>query len=201
MTYDIIIILYPEFETLDVFGPVEVLGALPDSYHIRFFSQEGGIVMSSQQVPVVTEPVSAPVSGEYILFIPGGAGINPLMGDESFIATLRNLAGKAAYVLTVCTGSLLLARTGVLNGKRATTNKRLFSFTERFPGVTWIQKSRWVKDGTIYTASGVSAGMDMALGFVADQAGYEAASAISLMMEYEWHEESEYDPFSERYPE
>lgn len=128
---DIIIILYPEFETLDVFGPVEVFGALPDSYHIRFFSREGGIIMSSQQVPVVTEPFSAPVSGEYILFIPGGAGIYPLMGDEPFIATLQNLARKAMYVLTVCTGSLLLARTGFLNGKRATTNKRLFSFTER----------------------------------------------------------------------
>lgn len=58
-----------------------------------------------------------------------------------------------------------------------------------------------MKDGTIYTASGISAGMDMALGFVADKAGYEAARAISLTMEYEWHEESGYDPFSDRYPE
>jgi len=82
---------------------------------------------------------------------------------------------KATYVLTVCTGSILLAKTGFLNGKQATSNKRLFSFTKRIPGVNWIKKSRWVQDGSVYTSSGVSAGIDMALGFVSDQLGHNSA--------------------------
>jgi transcriptional regulator GlxA family with amidase domain len=124
----------------------------------------------------------------------------PLISDDIFIENLKNFAVKATFVLTVCTGSLLLAKTGLLNGKQATSNKRLFSFTKKFPGVLWIKKSRWVKDGTVYTSSGVSAGIDMALGFLADQNGHEAALEVSRIIEYEWHEESRYDPFSELYP-
>ena len=110
------------------------------------------------------------------------------------------MATNAAFVLTICTGSLLLAKTGLLKGRQATTNKRLFSFTRRFPGVNWVKKSRWVTDGAISTSSGVSAGMDMALSFVANRLGYERAAEISRILEYEWHEESGYDPFSELYP-
>jgi transcriptional regulator GlxA family with amidase domain len=197
---DIIVLLYPEFETLDVFGPVEVFGLFPESFQIQFYSPDGGVVTSSQQVPVMTRSLSALEGEDYILLIPGGSGIFPLISNESFIAALRTLAGKATFVLTVCTGSLLLAKTGLLDGKRATSNKRLFSITKKFPGVDWMKKSRWVKDGFIYTSSGVSAGIDMALGFVSDRVGYEAAKKASQIIEYEWHEESEYDPFSELYP-
>ncbi|MFH0966613.1 MAG: DJ-1/PfpI family protein [Methanobacteriota archaeon] len=197
---DIIILLYPEFETLDVFGPVEVFGLLPESFQIQFYSPDGGVVTSSQQVPVVTRPLSTLESEDYVLLIPGGSGIFPLISNEPFIAALRTLATKATFVLTVCTGSFLLARAGLLDGKRATSNKRLFSLTKKFPGIDWIKKSRWVKDGSIYTSSGVSAGIDMALGFVSDRIGYETATEVSRRMEYEWHEESEYDPFCELYP-
>jgi len=196
---DIIVLLYPEFETLDVFGPVEVLGLPPESFRIQFYSPDGGVVTSSQQVPVVTRPLSALESEDYVLLIPGGSGIFPLISNEPFIAALRTLAAKATFVLTVCTGSFLLARTGLLDGKRATSNKRLFSITKKFPGVDWIKKSRWVKDGSMYTSSGVSAGIDMALGFVSDRIGYETATEVGRIIEYEWHEDSEYDPFCELY--
>ncbi|MDD1727635.1 MAG: DJ-1/PfpI family protein [Methanospirillum sp.] len=200
MMTDIIVLLYPEFETLDVFGPVEVFGLQPESFRLLFYSPDGGVVTSSQQVPVVTQPISKMESDEYILFIPGGSGIFPLITNESFITTLRTLAANALFVLTVCTGSLLLAKTGLLNGRRATSNKRLFSITRKFPGVDWIKKSRWVKDGSLYTSSGVSAGIDMALGFVSDQIGYDAATEVSRIIEYEWHEDRENDPFCELYP-
>ena len=64
----------------------------------------------------------------------------------------------------------------------------------------WIKKARWVKDGDIYTSSGVSAGMDMALGFVSDLLGHAAAKQVSLEIEYEWNEDPGSDPFSEHYP-
>jgi len=192
---DFIILLFPEFETLDVFGPVEVLGSVPEEFRLLFYSVQGGVITSSQKAPVMTKPLSGLESTEYILFIPGGIGINPIITDESFIITLRNLAINAAFVLTVCTGSLLLAKTGLLNGKSATTNKRLFDITKRFPGVDWIKKSRWVTDGTIYTSSGVSAGIDMSLAFVKTRLGEDKATELSRIMEYEWHEDSTYDPF------
>ncbi|NLV25906.1 MAG: hypothetical protein GXY48_01855 [Methanomicrobiales archaeon] len=75
----------------------------------------------------------------------------------------------------------------------------LFDFTKRFPGVDGVKKSRWVTDDVFYTSSGVSAGIDMALAFVADRLGHEKAIDISRILEYDWHQESEYDPFSERY--
>ena len=155
---------------------------------------------SSQHVPVVTRSLSEMESDEYILFIPGGSGTFPLITNDPFITTLRTLAVNPTFVLTVCTGSLLLAKTGLLNGKRATSNKRLFSITKKFPGVDWIKKSRWVKDHSVYTCSGVSAGIDMALGFVSDQIGYDAATEVSRIIEYEWHEDRENDPFCELYP-
>ena len=193
---DCVILLFPEFETLDVFGPVEVLGSVPDEFRIQFYSLQGGVITSSQQAPVLTRPISDLNSTGYLLLIPGGAGISPLITDDSFMTTLKNLAMQASFVLTVCTGSLLLAKTGLLYGRRATTNKRLFDLTGHFPGVEWVRKSRWVTDGTICTSSGVSAGMDMALAFIAARLGHDKACEISRTLEYEWHEESGYDPFS-----
>jgi transcriptional regulator GlxA family with amidase domain len=196
---DIITILYNGFETLDVFGPIEVLGRLPEHFNPLFYSLTGGIITSSQNVPVMTRPLSELKSTRYILFIPGGIGATELVNDDGFIATLRSLAGNAEFIITVCTGSILLSRTGILDGRRATSNKRVFAWTKTAPGVNWIKKARWVKDGTIYTSSGVSAGTDMALGFVSDLLGHPAAKQVSTEMEYEWNEDSGNDPFSEMY--
>jgi transcriptional regulator GlxA family with amidase domain len=193
---ELVTILYDEFETLDVFGPIEILGRLSDHFNPRFYSLTGGIVTSSQQVPVKTEPLSDLTSTRYVLLIPGGTGARDLVSDEAFISVLGSLAEHAEFILTVCTGSILLSRTGILNGRRATSNKRVFAWTKTAPGVTWEGKARWVRDGTIYTSSGVSAGMDMALGFVADLLGSPLAHLVSREIEYEWNEDPGHDPFS-----
>jgi transcriptional regulator GlxA family with amidase domain len=198
--WDIITVLYNDFETLDVFGPIEVLGRLPEQFNPLFYSITGGIITSTQNVPVMTRPLSGLKSTRYILFIPGGTGAKDLVNDAGFIATLRSLADKAEFILTVCTGSIILSRTGILDGKQATSNKRVFAWTKTAPGVNWIKKARWVKDGTIYTSSGVSAGTDMALGFVSDLLGHPASKQVSQEIEYEWNEDPGYDPFSELYP-
>jgi transcriptional regulator GlxA family with amidase domain len=197
--YKVITILFDEFETLDVFGPVEILGRLEEDFHLNFYSLKGGIIKSSQDVQVYTKPLPSLNLENYILMIPGGMGTRKLVEDDFFLEHLKALSLDAEYVLTVCTGSILLAKTGFLDGKNATTNKRVFKWTQQFPEVNWVRKARWVKDSNIYTSSGVSAGMDMALGFVADLLGYEVAKEQSIQIEYNWHEDSSCDPFSGDY--
>ncbi len=197
---DIITVLFNDFETLDAFGPVEVFGRLKDYFNPQFYSTAGGAILSSQNVSVNTKKISEIQSSEYILFIPGGVGTRELVKDEFFINSIRRLSEKADYILTVCTGSILFSKTGLLDGKRATSNKRAFFWTKNeSPDVLWVKKARWIKDGNIYTSSGVSAGIDMALGFVSDTLGYDIARQLSIEIEYDWKENSGWDPFSELY--
>jgi len=197
---EICTILFNNFETLDVFGPIEILGRLKDHFDPQFYSQNGGIIVSSQNVPVVTKPVSEISARDYILLVPGGIGTRDLVKDAIFIDSLNSLAKKAEFVLTVCTGSILFSKTGLLNERRATSNKRVFSWMKiESPDVIWIKKARWIKDGNIYSSSGVSAGMDMTLGFISDLLGYDIAKQQSIEIEYEWKDDSDWDPFAELY--
>lgn len=197
--HQVVTILFNEFETLDVFGPIEILGRLNEEFHLNLYSMEGGIIESSQNVPVQTKLLSQMNLENYILMIPGGIGTRELISDDIFLEHLKNLAINAEYILTICTGSILLAKTGLLDGKRATTNKRVFTWTKHFPEVNWVREARWVQDENIYTSSGVSAGMDMALGFVANQLGYEVAERQSIEIEYDWKEDPSWDPFASIY--
>ena len=197
---NVVVILFKDFETLDVFGPVEILGRLTDYLSLHFVSQSGGIITSTQGVPVVTGTISDISQSGQIVLIPGGLGVMDLLRDEHFINDLKFLAKRAEHILTVCTGSILLAKTGLLSGKKATSNKRLFSWAvQESPDVLWVKKARWVRDGQIYTSSGVSAGMDMTLGFVADLLGCDIARQQSIEIEYDWKEDAGWDPFSEIY--
>src|SRR6185436_14084398 len=100
------------------------------------------------------------------------------------------------YVLSVCTGSALLAKTGLLGGKKATSNKRVFSWVvTNGLNVLWDEKARWTVDGKYYTSSGVSAGIDMSLGFLADLQGIAFARQVALEMEYNWTEDKDNDTF------
>jgi len=197
---EFITVLFDDFETLDAFGPAEILGRLNEHFTLRFVSQTGGTITSSQNVPAVTEKISGIPAARYVLLIPGGFGVVNLVKNESFLHDLKLLAQSADYVLTVCTGSVLLSKTGLLQGRQATSNKRLFSWAvHESPGVLWVKKARWIKDGNIYSSSGVSAGMDMTLGFVGDLLGYGTAKQQSIEIEYDWKEDARWDPFSEIY--
>jgi len=193
-------VLYNDFETLDLFGPVEVLGRLKEHFKVQFYSPDGGVITSSQVVPVVTRPFTEIPPSGYILLIPGGIGTRELVKDEVYIEMLKSLSENAGFILTVCTGSILFSKTGLLNGKKATSNKRVFTWTSmESPEVCWVKKARWVKDGNIYTSSGVSAGIDMTLGFISDLLGYDTAKQQSIEIEYNWNEDSTWDPYSDIY--
>ena len=101
-------------------------------------------------------------------------------------------------MMSVCSGSAILARAGVLDGRRATSNKQLFQLAVRQSDkVTWVEKARWVEDGPFVTSSGVSAGTDMALAVIAALKGEDYARQVAAFTEYQWHTDADNDPFVE----
>lgn len=192
---DVNVLLFSDFETLDTFGAVEILGQVKE-YRLCYFSINGGIILSKQGTKIITEQLNdADFSG--ILLIPGGQGTRPLVNDSTFIEKLTEIAAQSKYCLTVCTGSALLAKTNLLNGRKATSNKRAFEWVKSVnPNVEWVNRARWVADGKFYTSSGISAGIDMALGFVADRIGVERAIEIAQSIEYVWNSDKNNDLFA-----
>lgn len=189
------IILFNDFETLDIFGPLEILGKVQE-YDIHYYSQNGGMITSRQKTQIITEDIDL-ADKKGILVIPGGQGTRELVNDESFLNMLKVIAEESWFCLSICTGSALLAKANVLNGKSATSNKQAFEWVKSINDtVNWVQKARWVVDGKYYTSSGVSAGIDMTLGFVSDRFGEEKANEIAYNIEYVWNSDSKNDLFS-----
>src|ERR1022692_2094556 len=190
------VLLFEDFETLDVFGPVEILGRLKDHYKIRFYSLTGGLVNNAHGVSIATEELINAENGADIFLIPGGYGTRKEVSNELLIDAIRKIASMSKYVLTVCTGTALLARTGLIDGKKATSNKRAFDWViSQGLHVHWVRKARWVVDGKFYTSSGVSVGMDMTLGFLSDLHGIEFARETAFQIEYNSQENKEEDNF------
>ncbi|TQO56347.1 DJ-1/PfpI family protein [Paraclostridium bifermentans] len=188
------VLLFDKFETLDAFGPVEVLSQIKD-FKINYISKDGAVVHSYQGFKVITEDVKS-IDKNGILIIPGGIGVRDLVNDTDFLNMLKHLAEDSQFCLSICTGSALLAKCGVLNNIKATSNKKALEWVKQTnENVIWIDKARWVVDGKFYTSSGVSAGMDMALGFVSDQFGKDKAYEISEFIEYIWNEDKSKDIF------
>jgi len=190
------ILLFEDFETLDVFGPVEILGRLKDKYQISFYSFSGGLVINSHGVSILTENIDEIKNGVDIFLIPGGHGTRKEVDNIQLIDKIRTICQLSKFVLTVCTGSAILAKTGLLDGKKATSNKRAFDWvTTQGENVNWIRKARWTKDEKFYTSAGVSAGMDMTLEFLNDLHGLEFARKTAFEIEYNWIENREDDNF------
>lgn len=188
------VFLFEGFETIDAMGPVEML-AYAGIYDIRFYGLTAGIVKSAQGVPVAVEFVEKadPVG---LLLLPGAAP-QWLKLPPEFFAHVKRLAERAPWVLTVCTGSVLLGRTSLLDGRRATTNKNAVPMAlKTLPAVRWQKSARWCVDGKFYTSSGLTAGMDMALGFLSDRFGAEKADAIAQYTEYVRSTDPTKDPFA-----
>jgi putative intracellular protease/amidase len=193
------ILLFDDFETLDVFGPVEILGRLKEHFQISFYSETGETVSNSHGVSIGTEKLENIAEGVAVFLIPGGAGTRKEVHNQKLIALIKQIAGLSNYVLTVCTGSALLAKTGLLDNRLATSNKRAFDWViTNGENVKWTRKARWTIDDKFYTSSGVSAGMDMALGFIANQHGPELARKTAFQIEYNWQEDKSKDDFCEQ---
>ncbi len=193
------VLLFDDFETLDVFGPVEIFGRLKNLYSVSFYSLTGGQIKNSHGVSIWTEKLENINNGSDIFLIPGGFGTRKEIKNTLLINAIRQISIASKYVLTVCTGSALLAETGLLDNKKATSNKRAFDWViSNRKNVNWIKKARWTVDGKYYTSSGVSAGMDMTFGFLSDLYGKEFARKNAYEIEFNWTEDKNNDNFSEQ---
>lgn len=131
-----------------------------------------------------------------ILIVPGGLGTRKEVENKVRIDKIKEIATFSKFVLTVCTGSALLARTGLLDHKKATSNKRAFAWVvTNGANVIWNTKARWTIEDKYYTSSGVSAGIDMVLGFIRDRHGIAFARRIAFEIEYSWNEDKDNDTF------
>ena len=193
------VLLYEGFTTMDALGPAEVLSRVLDDerkcYEIEYFSATGGLVGSSTSAKIWTRKLDE-IAKFDVLLVPGGFVVRELAHEGEFIAALGELARRHEYVIAVCTGSVLLAKTGFLDGMEATSNKLSWQWvTSEAPGVRWVRAARWCVSGKFYTSSGVSAGIDAALGFIADMHGQDEARRIARTMEYVWNSDKNEDLF------
>jgi putative intracellular protease/amidase len=190
------VLLFDNFETLDVFGPVEIFGRLTDSYQVSFYSLQGGIIQNAHGISIITKDFKEIENGVDIFLIPGGYGTRVEVNNILLIDKIRQISDLSKYVLTVCTGTALLAKTGLLDYRKATSNKRAFDWVvAQGTNVNWVRRARWVVDDKYYTSSGVSAGMDMTLGFLQDMHGVKFAREVAHTIEYTWQEDKHEDGF------
>ncbi len=190
-------VLFPGFELLDIFGPLELFGLLRDKVEIAMIGESAGPVCSAQGPSAVIDQSFDATKEVDVLLIPGGVGARKVVRNPAFLEHLKRLHHGAQFTASACTGAALLARAGLLDGRRATTNKLAFDFpVAHGPKVDWQPSARWVKDGNIFTASGVSAGMDMALALIERIWDRATADRAALEAEYIWNEDPENDPFA-----
>ena len=190
-------VLFDGFTVLDMYGPVQAFGSCrltrPDGTVWQFFevftvADRKGPIKGAQGPSTHADFSFGDVPPFDILLVPGGPGTRDEVKNEAFLDRLRAASEKAAITATVCTGSALLARTGLMDGRPATTNKIAWDWAvQQGPKVLWKRKARWVDDGNLVTSSGVSAGTDMALALIARLHGRDMAVTTARNMEYLWH--------------
>lgn len=182
---NLVILLFNNFETLDVFGPAEIFGKA--DYKVHYYSLNGSLITNEDGISIFTKMMDSIYFQVDVLLIPGGKGVKDILNNVFFIKYIKELAVKCRYILTVGTGSVLLAKTGILKDKKVTTNKRYFEWAAAHSNdIKWVNNVRWISDEKYYTSSGISAGMDMALGFIADTESISMANSIANRMEYNW---------------
>lgn len=181
------LVLYPGLTPLDLVGPLQVLSALAamkPEYEVAVVAEHTGPMETDTPVRLAASHRFEDVPEPFALLVPGGQlPTIRAMTDETLLGYLRSAADGAQIVGSVCTGSLLLGAAGLLDGRKATTH---WTFLEVLAGFgATPQTRRWVEDGRVVTAAGVSAGIDLALHLVDRFAGAEVARTVQFVIEYD----------------
>jgi transcriptional regulator GlxA family with amidase domain len=193
------LVLFEGFEILDACGPLEVWGNLKTRVKVVTVAATAGPIKSSQGAAIVADHSFADCPPLDMLLVPGGFGAFTALKDEVTLKFLRKRSAEAKLTMSVCNGASLLAAAGLLEGRKATTNKAYWKqSTAPGPNVEWVHKARWVDDGNIVTSSGVSAGIDMTLYVVERLYGASTADRLADEIEYERHRDAAWDPFAEK---
>jgi len=180
---EIALLLYDALAPLDAIGPYEVMRNVP-GWEVRTVAKQRGEVRDEAgSLALLADHSLAEVTAPDLVLVPGGAGSRPLLEDPELLDWLRTVDRSTRWTTSVCTGSLLLGAAGLLEGKRATTNWVVLEALREF-GAEPVG-GRFVEDGKVVTAAGVTAGIDMALHLVAREAGPEVAQAVQLGIEYD----------------
>ena len=190
-------VFYHDFELLDAYGPLEMFGALGDKIELVTIAQEAGPVSSSVGPKTLADYGFDDAPALDLILIPGGIGTIPELKNEALLNFLRQRCPQSQVTMSVCTGSALLAKAGLLDGLAATSNKMFFELARsQGDNVEWRESARWVDAGQYVTSSGVSAGTDMALAVIERVFGAELAEQVMNYTEHQWHRHADDDPFT-----
>jgi len=180
--FRIVEVIYPGMTQLDFTAPHTVFSRIPKAETI-VASLAGGAVTSEGDLTFAGTRPMAEIDRCDLLFFPGGLAATEVINDAAFMAEADRLAASARYLTSVCTGSLILAATGRLKGRRAACHWAWRDHLSLFGAIP--DPSRVARDGDIITGGGVTAGIDFALTLAAELAGDEAARLIQLSLEYD----------------
>ncbi len=180
-------LLFPDAEELDFVGPWEVIGTWSKQFggpeRCIVVSQNGGVVRCAKGLQVVADCSFVTCPPLDVLLIPGGQGTRREVDNAELIGFVQRQAAGCRHVLSVCTGAFVLQAAGLLRQRHATTHWRSLDRLRQLLEVDVLEQ-RFVRDGNVWTAAGVSAGIDLALAFIADQASEEIAGRVQLATEY-----------------
>ncbi|MFJ6631910.1 DJ-1/PfpI family protein [Streptomyces sp. NPDC091376] len=179
----IAILLYDRFTSLDAVGPFELLSRLPGAETVFVSKQPGPVRNDQGNLALVADRAITEVTAPDIVVVPGGPGARQAMHDETLLDWLRAADATSTWTTSVCTGSLVLAGAGLLDGRRATSH--WLALDDLVPHGAEPTGERVVFDGKYVTAAGVSSGIDMALHLLGRIAGDDVARTVQLMTEYD----------------
>lgn len=186
MTREIVFLVFPDFQILDLTGPLEVFSQAErihrGAYRIRTVALEPGRVVSSSGLAVFAEPAT-PFDGVDTVVVVGGRGTRGAMADLRYPAWLEAASGRSRRTASVCSGAFLLAEAGLLNGRQATTHwGQLARLAARYPEIQVEADPIFVRDGNISTSAGVTTGIDLALALVEEDFDPATARAIARQL-------------------
>ncbi len=191
MRRSVIVIGFPGIQALDVVGPSEVFSSASlkllgdgrdgEGYDVTVASAGGRQVTTGSGLAIAPTPLPDPTAGADTVVLPGGAGVHPARADAELVEWIRVAAAHSRRVISVCTGAFLAAQAGLLDGCRATTHWAFADALAReFPAITVDPEPIFVRSSpTVWTAAGVTAGIDLALSLVEDDYGTETAQAVA----------------------
>jgi cyclohexyl-isocyanide hydratase len=179
--FRVVFALYPGVTQLDFTGPFEVFARLPHA-RCMLASVAGGTIQGDGGITFAGIARLADITACALLCVPGGFGTVAALDDQNYISALRRLGAQAHYVTSVCTGSLLLAAAGLLQGKKAACHWAWRDLLTAFGVEPSVE--RVVRDGNVITGGGVTAGIDMALAVMSQIAGTDYAQTVQLALEY-----------------
>lgn len=178
------ILLYDGMTALDAIGPYEVLQAPTLNTDVRFVASKKGVKQTDfGKLRLTADYGLEETPRPDILIVPGTAYPKVIMGDPQVIEWIAQVHKTTKWTASVCTGALGLAAAGVLKGLKATTHWLAHDVLKQFGAIP--TKERVVRDGKVFTAAGVSSGIDMALILVAEEFGADAAQLTQLLIEYD----------------